>query len=118
MKKLTIRGVLLFAYCIPYGFLLMYNDFNNRSALEYVGIMIVPLILICLCIMTNNIGIGIIGNIITFSISYLCISNVVTERWSLYFKPFFPRDILIFISAILVLVEILLWTFIERGRGN
>ncbi len=86
--------------------------------MEYVGIIIVPLILICLCIMTNNIVIGIIGNIITFLISYLCISNVVTERWSWYFKPFSSLDMLIFISAILLFVEILLWIFIERGRGN
>lgn len=109
MKKWIIRAAILLAYCIPYIFLSMQYDLNNWSILGYGGMIIAFLVLMILCINTNNITIGIMGNIMTFSTSYLCISNITIEKWNWYFKPFTAHGLLKFVSVVLLLIQLVFW---------
>lgn len=116
MKKWIIRALILLAYFIPYVFLSMQHDLNNWSMFGYGGMIIAFLVLILLCMKTNNIIVGIIGNIVTFSTSYLCISNTTEEKWSWYFKPFSPHGLLIFVSVLLLLIQIVFWIVDKKKR--
>lgn len=110
MNKWLIRGLLLIGYCIPFAFLSMYGDVTYDTMLLY-GLMIAGLSLLCFSVIkSKQFIVVILGNILSFITSFICIqqfyTNINTDKWSWYFKPFTATAMLVIISILALLIQL------------
>lgn len=107
MHKWLIGGLLLIGYCIPFAFLSVYGDATYDTMLLY-GLMIASLSVLCFgVIKSKQFIVAILGNIISFITSYICVQQFHTYKWGWYFKPFTANGLLVVISVIATLVQLL-----------
>ena len=108
IHKWLIRGLLLIGYCIPFAFLSLYGDAAHHTMLLY-GFMIAGLSVLCFgVIKSKQFIIALLGNILSFITSYICVQQFYTDKWGWYFKPFTAYELLVLISVIAALVQLLL----------
>ena len=99
-------GIILFAgYCIPYIFLCLYGDAVWGTGLVY-GIAAAAMGLLCIfaCKM-QQIKFVVIGNIISFAVSELCIMLFALETFNYYFKPFSAHMLVAICTVIAILIQ-------------
>ena len=99
------RLILLVGYCIPYIFLCLYGDAVWGTGLVY-GVAALAMGLLCVfaCKM-HQIKLVVIGNIISFAVSELCIMLFALEKFNYYFKPFSAHMLVIVCSVIAILIQ-------------
>ena len=104
----SIKVLMLLLYSIPYGYLAMKGDANSGTMIFY-GLMIVGFGILCrTAIRTNNTIILIIGNILSFILSYILTSRYLpSEEWSWYFKPTTPIVLLLLITIVSFIIQII-----------
>ncbi len=107
--------LLLAGYAIPYIFLAMTEDFTFGTLWLY-GVM-----LICLPLLTSiatkkrYLWTIVIGNVLNFLTSYICIACQNADHWDWYFKPFTAKLLLIVVSVIMLVIQSLFfWYFIKK----
>ena len=107
MNKKLIKFLMLMAYCIPYGYLAINGDATSGTMIFY-GFMIIGFGILCrTAIITHNIIILIIGNILSFVSSYfLILRKLPSEEWRWYFKPFTSVGLLVLITIIFFIIQI------------
>lgn len=107
MNKWLTRIILLAGYCIPFVFLSMFGDIAYDTMLLY-GLMIIGFSILCFsAIKLKQFVVVIIGNIISFVLSYIYIQQFYTEDWSWYFKPFSANMLMTVISIIAFFIQIM-----------
>lgn len=110
MNKWLIRGLLLIGYGIPFAFLSMYGDVTYDTTLLY-GLMIVGFsFLFFSAIKSKQFIAAILGNILSFITSFICVqqfyTGINTDKWSWYFKPFTATAMLVIISVLALLIQL------------
>lgn len=113
LKRLLLRLFLLLGYGIPFAFLAVHFDAVAGSMLFY-GIMIAGFALLCrFTWKAKTPGILYIGNILSLVASLTAAKFSGLEPMGHYFKPFTSTSLIIFISAIVMIVQIIasrFWT--------
>lgn len=101
MRKFQSGILILILFCFPYVYFSMYQDFDNRSMLGYLFMIIVTSLLAFFSKRSNNLFFLVLGNILSAIISYIYISDMAgNDRWEGYFKPLAPNDLLILVSLL------------------
>lgn len=99
MRKIVIGFIIICLYCFPFVYFSMHQDFANRSMLGYLLMIAVTSLLAFFSILFSNSIPFIIGNILSFLISFYFVSEMAgDERWGGYFKPLDANDLLIIVS--------------------
>ena len=107
MKKSIVKILLLSGYCLPFVFLAM-NEDATVGTLWFYLIMIAGFTILCFgCIRTKNFLVVIVGNILSFVSSCSFAWLFQTQKWEYYFKPFLPNQLIIFETAIVFLIQIM-----------
>lgn len=105
MDKKKSGMILLVGYCIPYIFLCLYGDAVWGTGLVY-GAAAAAMGLLCVfaCKM-QQIKMVVIGNIISFAVSELCIMLFALEKFNYYFKPFSAHMLVGICTVIGILIQ-------------
>ena len=119
MKKIQIiRVLLLIAYCIPFAFLSVNGDATSGT-MKFYGLMVVGFAFLCgIALLTKNIVILYIGNILSFVSSYVCAKLTGLEPMGDYFKPFTSYDLIIVISVIVIILQTIVVFMSLHNRKN
>lgn len=113
---MPVKWKLLAAYAIPYPFLAMWEDASFGTLWCY-GIMIAALtVLGRYSIRKGYHKIMLAGNGVSLLLSLLCAWPFLeTTRWQWYFKPFSALQLLFFLFAVILLLELTaLWVKKKR----
>lgn len=107
MNKWLIRIILLIGYSIPFAFFAIYGDAIYRTMLLY-ALMIAGFGILSFCVIrTKQFVISILGNIISFASSYICLRHYFgTDKWEWYFKPFTANILMQIISILSFFIQI------------
>ena len=99
------KWILLVGYCIPYVFLCLYGDAVWGTGLIY-GAAVAVLVALCLfsCKM-QQIKIVVIGNVLSFAVSELCVLLFAMETFNYYFKPFSAHMLVGLCTLIVILIQ-------------
>lgn len=116
MNKWEIRPVILLAYCVPYAFLAIYGDAIYGTMLLYVVMGAAFWGLYHLCTRTRNIAVCFIGNLLSFSVSFLTAQPLHLEKMEWYFKPFTSQSLLITLSLIILMIQLPMLAHHKRKR--
>lgn len=111
------KWMLLLAYAIPYPFLAMWEDAAFGTLWCYVGMV---LVLVLLGRFSIRAGLGRVmfaGNGLSFLLSLFCVQLFQTEKWSWYFKPLSPVQLLVLLSVMIVFFE-LFAVWLKKNRRN
>ena len=115
MDKKKSSLIILAGYCIPYIFLCLYGDAVWRTGWIY-GIAAVAMGGLCfLSCKTQNIKMVVVGNLITFAVSQICVMVFALDELSYYFKPFRVPMLVCVCSVIAILIQAYL---ISRLTGD
>jgi hypothetical protein len=99
MRKLVIGLLIVSLYCFPYVYFSMHQDFTNGTMLGYLLMIVVTSLLAFIGKVFSNSGSLVIGNILSVLISMYFITEMTgNDRWSGYFKPLTPYQLLIMVS--------------------
>ncbi len=99
------KFILLAGYCIPYVFLCLYGDAVWGTGMVY-GIAAVAVAILCVAACkTQNIKMVVLGNIISFAVSELCVMLFALETLNYYFKPFNVHMLVGICSVIAILIQ-------------
>lgn len=86
----------------------MHQDFDNRSMLGYLIMIVSTSLLAFLVKVFSNSSLLIIGNIISALISFYFINGMSgNEQWDGYFKPLTPFQLLILVSVLNLIPQFL-----------
>jgi len=103
-RKQTV--FLLVAYSLPYPFLAMWEDAAFGSLWCY-GITILSLVLLGrFSIHRKLYKVMFAGNALSLLLSLLCTHFFQTEKWLWYFTPFSPFQMPVFLSVLIILLEL------------
>lgn len=98
MNKRLISILLRLGYCIPFVFLSMYGDAAHGTMWLY-ALMIAGFGGLCFgAVRSGQFWIVPVGNLLSFTMSCLCIQKFSTEKWSWYFKPLTANQFLLMLS--------------------
>lgn len=106
MNKRLVNFLMILAYCVPYQFLAMYGDYNFDTMLFYILMFLCFGILMWISARNNTVVTLVIGNLLSFFSSFLFIRYDPYD-WSNYFHPFSPVGLLLFVTTILLLIQLL-----------
>lgn len=112
MKRNKFSIILLAVYCIPFVFLSMYFDYQNRSIIIY-GLMVITVWYFAfLAKRKSSLLVLLIANMLSFLSSYVWVlrGDRIGE-WEGYFKPFTSVKALIFFSILIVLLQAVVYLF-------
>lgn len=109
---------LLLAYAVPYPFLAMWEDAAFGTLWCYGGMILALTLLGRYAIRKGLHWVMLAGNGLSLLLSLLCaLPFLDTVRWSWYFKPFSPVQMLLFLMTVTVLLELtVLWR--KKKREN
>ena len=79
------RTILLIGYCVPYVFLCLYGDAVWGTGLVYAAAAAVVAGLCVFACKMQQIKFVVLGNIISFAVSELCILLFALEKFNYYF---------------------------------
>ncbi|CEQ11442.1 Uncharacterised protein [[Clostridium] sordellii] len=113
MKRTIINILNLILSGVPFIFISMYLDYTKRSMVGYL-IMILAYILLASINSAKVKKTIILGNLISYSLSYVFIINMPIEPWDGYFKPFSTTDFLMFATALSILMQLSLMKPIHK----
>lgn len=119
----TVKSILvLVGYCVPYAFLVLYED-AIRSTNKSIAVMALCILLLCIVALKNRkIGLIIVGTLLSTGISYLFTTLFLPgKEWSWYFKPFTPENLVIIIGVLLLVVQTIVYgigVIIKGKMGN
>lgn len=114
IKDKIINGIIFLGYCIPYSFVAMCGDINNRTMLFY-GIMLVCLGVLCAAAYKRQIiYCAVTGSVLSAIISFICVCSFATEQWVGYFKPLTPATLSIGISTAAFILQLAAWFIIKK----
>ena len=99
------RTILLIGYCIPYVFLCLYGDAVWGTGLVYAAVAAVVAGLCAFACKMQQIKFVVLGNIISFAVSELCIFLFALETFNYYFKPFSAHVLVGICSVIGILIQ-------------
>ena len=105
LKKWIIRLLLLVGFSFPYIYFVMHQEVLKDSSLGYLIILPAFILLTVACRLTNNLFVCIVGNVISFIVSYLLISST-GEILNHNFKPFTPIGFLKFGTGVIVFLQL------------
>ena len=106
MKDKRMKMGLLLAYAVPYTFLAAYGDGKYKTMLLY-GVMVAAFVgLFVIAYKTHNVKVIIPGNIISTVVSGVITKNSVLVEMGHYFKPFTAFQLVIFVSGIVLIVQL------------
>lgn len=120
MKRIIIGLLIVIFFSYPYVFFAMYQDFKGYFALG-LGLMVIMSIALGFFSRFSNWPVVLlIGNLISFFVSYYFNNSMVgIDRWDWFFKPFTSTTVLI-IESILILIPqvigLILWSVVARLR--
>lgn len=113
MKKTIINILNLILSGVPFIFISMYLDYTKRSMIGYL-IMILTYILLASINSAKIKKTIVLGNLISYSLSYVFIINIPIGPWDGYFKPFSTTDFLIFATVLSILMQLFLMKPIHK----
>lgn len=104
MNKKLIRVLLFIGYCVPSVFLSMYVDASYDTMLLYVGMILLFAGLCFGAIKSKQYPMVFFGNIISFSISYICTKIFYVKNWEWYFTA---EMLMVFITGIVFVIQMI-----------
>lgn len=116
MKKILSNLLLLVIYSFPFVFFAIYQDYIYDSMIGYAITLGAYCFLAFICKYTRRIPILILSNLLSFLTSFLLTLKLTTSEWNYYFKPFTPLVFLIFLSVILILVQLPIAIFVKQKK--
>ena len=109
MKKSTLHILTVLGYCIPYAFLSMYADVTNRSMVMY-AVMVAAMGMLCWgAIKLKSLSTLLAGNVLSCTVSLLCVMCFQTAAWTGYFKPLTAIQLAVVISIIALVIQLGVW---------
>ena len=103
MKKFIIA----IFYALPFAYFAMAVDYIKGSILSYVLMMVCLSFLTCLFFKQKKLKIAILGNVVSFLMSYVCVIKFpLSGHWDCFFKPFTTEGMVIFLTVISLLIQL------------
>ena len=121
MRSKSLVSILLklslFICCaLPYGFWAMNADISTGSMLFHYMMCLAVLLSFIIAIKTKNVIILLIGNLLSFILSFYFVSFHQNYQWEYYFKPFSPLGFLKFISTIYIGIQLIALCILQMKR--
>lgn len=118
-KPWLIRLLLLIAYCVPFAFFVANSNTISGTILFY-GVMIAAFALLCCgALKTNNIAILYIGNVLSFTLSFILATFMGVEAKATAFKPLKAYSLIVAISLALIVIQtIVVLVYFAKKRGS
>lgn len=102
-----MNALLLAAYTVPYFFLAMWEDAAFGTLWCYLLTILAFSRLLRFVSRRGLTKLLLLGNSFSFFTSLLCIHFFQAEKWSWYFKPFSPVQLLMVLSVLALLLQLL-----------
>lgn len=116
MEIKKIQLIILLGFCAPYAYLSMYWDMTYGTMVLYC-VMAAALGLLCWSsIRINSLRTLIVGNILSFAVTCLCILRFHTEEWSWYFKPLTALQLAAVLSVLATAAQYSAWVIAKKNR--
>ena len=115
------RKFLIFVlYLLPYAYMAMVIDILKGSILSYVLMMLIMGALMLLSVRTGNVKTAVLGNILSFGISYLSAANFPQggEAWAWFFKPFTPSQMVTFLYIVSFVIQLIIYLAKKKKALN
>lgn len=101
MKKVAVYSLIICFFIFPYAYFSLFQDFNSSSMKGYLLLLVISIILAFFGGLTNNSIAVLIGNILSFIISYYFNSKMINiDSWDGYFKPIGSIRFLVVVSVL------------------
>ena len=114
MRKFTLHILTVLGYCIPYAFLSMYTDVTNGSMVMY-AVMVAAMGLLCWgAIKLKSLFTLLAGNVLSCTVSLLCVMCFQTAAWTGYFKPLTAIQLVVVISIIALVIQLGVWAVTKK----
>ncbi|GIP16171.1 hypothetical protein J40TS1_18130 [Paenibacillus montaniterrae] len=108
MRKIIMGILIACLYCFPFVYFSMHQDFENRSMLGYLLMIVVTVLLAILGKLFSSSLFIIIGNIFSLILSFYFISEMAgNAEWSGYFKPLSPNQFLLLVSILNLIPQLM-----------
>lgn len=118
MDEKKSKMIILAGYCIPYIFLCLYGDAVWGSGWVY-GIAAVAMGLLCFfACKTQNVKLVVVGNILSFAVSEICVMLFALDELSYYFKPFSVQMLVGVCSVAAILIQAYLISRLTDDRNK
>ncbi|WP_316569403.1 hypothetical protein [Neobacillus sp. YIM B06451] len=107
MKKIWVYFILI-AYCFPFGYFAMYQDYKDGSMLGYLLLILGPAILAFISKLKGYPFLILIGNLLSAGVSFYFSNQMAgVDRWGYYFKPFTANSLLLTVSLISLIPQVI-----------
>ena len=110
-----MRIFLVLCYFMPYGFLAIKGDVQRGSILYYFLAFAASALLALLSGIKNHRLVSLGGQALSLAVSVSLVLPF-NEEWAYYTKPLTPLQLLLAVTAMMLLVHLLIWLFISRGK--
>lgn len=112
-----IAMIAMLGYACPFVYGAMIQDFSNWSMAGYLFMLVVTPVLAVVCSKTWGVKAVILGNLLTFFVSYYFVGGMEgVEHWEYYFNPLTPVQMLVFVSVCIGLLQ-LVFIKIAKKKG-
>lgn len=119
MREIAIGTTIICLYCFPFVYFSMHQDFVTRSMLGYLLMILVTSLLAFISKRFGNSISFIMGNILSFIISFYFISEMSdSEQWVGYFKPLAPNQLLIIVSFLNLIPQFFALKFASKHKNK
>lgn len=108
-----MKLLLLLGFLIPYIFIGEYLDFNHGTILGYTAFIIWFIISTWILRKDKNILFVILGNVLCYSSSFLCLNWYNNQEWDYYFKPL---SSFLLLNVVTVIFFVLQFIIVFMGR--
>ena len=116
MKKTTLHTLTVLGYCIPYAFLSMYADVTSGSMVMY-AVMAAAMGLLCWgAIKLKSLFTLLAGNVLSCTVSLLCVMCFQTAAWTGYFKPLSAIQLAFVLSLIASVIQVVVWSASKKQK--
>lgn len=106
MSNKVFARILILAYCFPFVFFSMLQDFNNGTMLGYLLMVIATPLLAVAGKRHAGTWLPVIGNLLSAFVSYFFISQMAGDVvWDAYYKPLSPVQLFLFVSVLSIIPQ-------------
>lgn len=113
--KIFIKLCIIGLYSIPFAYLSLQKDYEADSKTNYILMSLIVVILSFFCGLIRADLPLILGNIISFSVSYFCNSLAMLDKKRTdFFTPFNSVEQIVLITVISIVVQVIFYKLARR----
>ncbi|RDU37911.1 hypothetical protein DRW41_08865 [Neobacillus piezotolerans] len=118
MKKIWVYSTLI-AYCFPFGYFAIYQDYKDGSMLGYLLLILGPAILAFINKLKGYTFLIVIGNLFSAGVSFYFSNQMAgVDRWGYYFKPLTATSLLFTISILNLIPQFMAFKLAKQKKKN